>query len=75
MKTSKWRLVVVLVTGLGSAHVGFEQRPTLVLLGKQNLVASEADVKPGPNAATQASYEGALRELIVRLHSKADITT
>ena len=57
------------------AQLEFEQRLTSALMLQQNLVAKESKVKPSPDAAIQARYEDALRELIVRLKSSADITT
>ena len=57
------------------AQVELEKRLTSALMLQQNLVAREADVKPSPDAATQARYEDALRELIVRLKSSAKIGT
>ena len=57
------------------AQVEFEKRLTSALMLQQNLVAKVDNATPSPDAATQARYEDALRELIVRLKSSADIAT
>ena len=56
-------------------QVEFEKRLTSALILQQNLVAKNANVKPSPDAALQARYEDALRGLLVRLKSSANIGT
>ena len=57
------------------AQVEFEKRLTSALMLQQNLVAKEVKVKPSPDVAIQAKYEDALREMMVRLKSSANVGT
>ena len=58
-----------------AAQLEFEQRLTYSLLLQQNLVAKEAGASPSPDAARQSQYEGALRLVLARLKSDANIST
>ena len=62
-------------SSLTAAQLEFERRLTSTLMLQQNLVAKEAGAAPSPDAAIQAQYEDALRLVLARLKSSANIST
>lgn len=60
---------------LTDEHIALERHLTEARLLRQNLVAAESGSAPSTSPEKQAAYEDALRQLLTRLESKADIQT